>query len=252
LSNAVKFTPEGGSVHLEAMLVCETEGSCVLRIEVTDSGIGISPDMHDRLFGSFEQAEKGTSRQYGGTGLGLSISKHIVEMMGGNIWIESELGKGSKFIFTINAIRHNQNPQSAIKAECAVSMGEFGGKKLLVVEDIEINREIIIALLADTGLSIDCAENGQEAFDMVSADPDKYDIVFMDVQMPVMNGHEATRRIRALPDRPRGRLPIIAMTANVIKSEIDECLAVGMDSHVGKPIDIDIVIGKLREFLERR
>jgi len=135
----------------------------------------------------------------------------------------------------------------------AINAGEFGGRKLLVVEDVEINREILIALLEDTGLIIDCAENGEEALKMVEAAPDKYDIVFMDVQMPVMNGHEATRRIRALPDhRSRRKLPIIALTANVFKSDIEECLAAGMDDHLGKPLDIDRVIEKLRIYLNQQ
>jgi len=106
-------------------------------------------------------------------------------------------------------------------------------------------------LLEDTGLTIDCAENGEEALKMVEAAPDKYDIVFMDVQMPVMNGYEATRRLRAMPDRQRGRLPIIALTANVFKSDIEDCLAAGMDDHLGKPLDIDRVVEKLRMYLKQ-
>jgi len=130
-----------------------------------------------------------------------------------------------------------------------INTGEFSGKKLLVAEDVEINREILIALLEDTGISIDCAENGEEALNMVEADPDKYDLVFMDVQMPVMNGHEATRYIRDLPQRQRGRLPIIAMTANVFTNDIEDCLEAGMDDHLGKPLDIDRVIEMLRKYL---
>jgi len=383
LSNAVKFTPEGGEVHLEASLLNEIDGICELRIEVKDSGIGISPEKHVKLFSAFEQAESGINRQYGGTGLGLAISKHIVEFMNGNIWVESELGKGANFIFTIKAQRSDKSPISMlapgvnwknvqilavddmadirdqfkqlfdqlemncdiasdgieackiieergaydiyfidwrmpgmdgieltrkikeysknkpsvvimitamdweqikvealragvskcllkplmssmivdcineslgipddIKEDNAINDGEFGGKNLLVAEDVEINREILIALLEDTGISIDCAENGEEAFKMVEAAPDKYDIVFMDVQMPAMNGYEATRLIRALPERKRGRLPIIALTANVFKSDIEDCLTAGMDDHLGKPLDIDRVIEKLRIYLK--
>jgi CheY-like chemotaxis protein len=125
----------------------------------------------------------------------------------------------------------------------------FEGKKLLLAEDIEINREIIISLLEDTGLIIDCVENGREAVDMIEAVPGKYDIVFMDVQMPGMDGLEATRRIRALPALQGVALPIIAMTANVFKEDIENCLAAGMDDHLGKPIDIDIMITKLRKYL---
>jgi len=129
--------------------------------------------------------------------------------------------------------------------------GEFVGKRLLVADDIEINREILIALLEHTGLMIDCAENGKEALEMIERAPEKYDIVFMDLQMPEMNGLEATRRIRrVLPERRRGKLPIIAMTANVFKSDIEECLAAGMDDHLGKPLDIDRVLEKLRKYIQ--
>jgi len=260
LSNAVKFTPEQGIIRLDASLISETDGNCELRIEVTDSGIGISAEQKERLFRAFEQAESGISRKYGGTGLGLTICKSIIELMGGKIWVESELGKGAKFIFTIKALRSDKSSGSMIinydneslDIEDSIddkTAGFFAGRKLLVVEDIEINREIVIALLEDTGLIIDCAENGREALIMIEQAPDKYDIVFMDVQMPHMNGLEATRRIRALPERQRSRLPIIAMTANVFKSDIEDCLAAGMDDHLGKPLDAEKMIEKLKLYL---
>ena len=258
LSNAVKFTPEGGEIRIDAALINDKEGECEIRIEVADSGIGISKEQQDKLFTSFEQAESGISRQYGGTGLGLVISKSIVELMDGKIWIESELGKGSRFIFVVKAMRSSKAPAvnegkyDSANISNAVGNGEFVGRKMLVAEDIEINREILLALLEDTGLEIDCVENGKEALMMIEAEPDKYDIVFMDMQMPIMDGREATRRIRALPERRRGRLPIIAMTANVFKSDVEECLAAGMDDHLGKPIDIDNVMKKLRKYLGRR
>ncbi|MCL2440303.1 MAG: ATP-binding protein [Treponema sp.] len=257
MSNAVKFTPEGGHISLNAFLVSENEGNCELRIEVTDSGIGISAEQKERLFLAFEQADAGTSRQYGGTGLGLTISKRIIELMGGKIWVESDLGKGAKFIFTVKARRsNNANENLGLfdkDKEDNIIGGEFTGKNLLVVEDVEINREILISLLHDTGLSIDCAENGKEALKMVEANTDKYDIVFMDVQMPVMNGHEATRRIRAFEAsqyKKDKRIPIIALTANVFKSDIEDCLAAGMNDHLGKPLDIDRVIEKLRQWCQ--
>ncbi|MCL2457488.1 MAG: cache domain-containing protein [Desulfobulbus sp.] len=258
LSNAVKFTHEGGEIRLAAALINETEGECELRIEVADSGIGISQEQQEKLFSPFEQAESGISRQYGGTGLGLVISKSIVEHMGGKIWIESEIGKGARFIFTMKAKRGDKSPtetegmSDGINADNADGVGEFGGKKLLVVEDVEINREILLALLEDTGLEIDCAVNGKEAVMMIEASPERYDIVFMDMQMPVMDGQEASRRIRALPESRRGRLPIIAMTANVFKSDVDACFAAGMDDHLGKPIDFDKVLEKLRKYLGKR
>ena len=258
LSNAVKFTPEGGTIHLEASLEGETDEYCELRIEVADNGIGISPEQQEKLFDAFEQAESGTSREYGGTGLGLSITKRIVELMGGRIRVESAPGKGSKFICTVKAIRSDKiddyNPVGDKKADSgqgsARGTGEFTGKNLLIAEDIDINREIILSLLSDTGLTIDCAENGVEAVEMIESAPGKYDIVFMDLQMPKMDGLEATRRIRAIPALQDSHLPIIAMTANVFRDDVEKCIAAGMNDHIGKPIDLDTVLEKLRAYLQ--
>jgi CheY-like chemotaxis protein len=263
LSNAVKFTPEGGNIHIEASLIDETDENCELRIEVADNGIGVSPDQQEKLFNAFEQAESGTSRKYGGTGLGLAISKRIVELMGGKIWVESELGKGARFIFTIRLLKlslsspiidyvNNYLDIGNASENRAAVKGEFLGKTLLFAEDVDINREILITLLANTGLAIDCAENGKEAVQMMEAALEKYDIVFMDIQMPIMDGLEATRRIRSLPLCERGRLPIIAMTANVFKDDIEACLAAGMDDHISKPFDIDKVLEKLRRYQRKR
>jgi len=254
LSNAVKFTPIGGKINMEVSLIEELEECCQLRVEVTDNGIGISPHQQANIFKAFEQAESGTSRMYGGTGLGLVISKNIIELMGGRIWVESELGMGAKFIFTICLPGGQDNHLDEAPIEKADTLhqadNEFAGKRMLLAEDVEINREIFMALVADSGLIIECAENGKEALDMVEAAPDKYDIVFMDVQMPLMSGYEATRRIRALPALQGVNFPIIAMTANVFKSDIEDCLAAGMDDHLGKPLDIDKVFQVLGKYLQ--
>jgi signal transduction histidine kinase/CheY-like chemotaxis protein len=252
LSNAVKFTPEHGEICLDVTLAGEKDGICEIRVEVSDNGIGIAPEQQAKLFRVFEQADSGISRKFGGTGLGLSISKHIVDLMGGEIWIESEPGKGSRFIFTVKLKRAGNNdasmPASGIKPGID-SVGIFAGKKLLVAEDVEINREILVSLLHDTGIIIDCAQNGLEAVEMVTAAPTQYDVVLMDVQMPKMDGLEATRRIRAFEkERPRS-IPIIAMTAHVFKSDIEECLAAGMNDHIGKPFDINDVLVKLNKHL---
>jgi len=260
LSNAIKFTHENGNIHLNVSLLNETDGLCELQIEVADDGIGISLEQQERLFNAFEQAESGTSRKYGGTGLGLAISKRIIDLMGGKIWVESELGKGAKFVFIIKVQHGTNNPDSMMSSQinddCLATEetkknkglinGEFIGITLLFAEDVDINREILITLLESTGITIDCAENGKEAVEKMEAAPEKYDIVFMDIQMPIMDGLEATRRIRKLPKCERGQLPIIAMTANVFKEDIEACLAVGMDDHLGKPLDIEKVLEKLR------
>jgi PAS domain S-box-containing protein len=254
LSNAIKFTGAGGNISLEAALVGESGGNCEIRIEVTDNGIGISPDHQAKLFESFEQAEKGTRREYGGTGLGLAITKRIIEMMGGDIRVESELEKGAKFIFTVYVKRgkNDGKPLDYNNISESSTVDIFKGKRLLIAEDIEINREILILLLEDTGLMIDCAETGKEVLDMVAAEPEKYDIIFMDLQMPQMSGLEATERIRGLPpvSNREKKLAIVAMTANVFKEDIETCLAAGMDDHLGKPIDIEKLMEILHKYLK--
>jgi PAS domain S-box-containing protein len=266
LSNAIKFSPEHGEIGLDITLAGEKDGICELRITVFDNGIGIHPEQRVKLFSAFEQADSGITREFGGTGLGLSISKHIVELMGGAIWVESEFEKGSRFIFTVKVERGKKNidsmpgtddgnensgldVDSGGKGGISTVRGRFAGKRLLVAEDVEINREIIVSLLEDTGISIDCVQNGQEAVDLIASAPDKYDAILMDVQMPKMDGLEATRRIRALTARRLNKLIIIAMTAHVFKNDIEECLSAGMDDHIGKPIDIEDVIKKLRKYL---
>jgi len=253
LSNAAKFTPEDGEISVCISLNSEENGICELCFKVADSGIGISAEQQQKIFKTFEQAESGTTRKYGGTGLGLAISKRIVEMMGGQITVDSELGKGSIFTFTIK-LKYNNDfsslPESN-KSEETINLGNaFAGKKLLLAEDIEINREILISLLENSGLIIDTAENGREALEKIISVPGAYDIVFMDMQMPEMDGLEATRKIREYENKTaRKRIPIIAMTANVFKEDIENCILAGMDDHIGKPIDIGNVFEKLKKYL---
>ncbi|MDR0597100.1 MAG: response regulator [Treponema sp.] len=388
LGNAVKFTPEQGSINLNTHLEKIEGNRCVIRIEVIDTGIGITREQQSRLFLSFEQAESSTARKFGGTGLGLAISKSIVEMMGGRIWVESEPGKGSTFGFTVelekapetekkavayshrslNILMVDDDPevreyfgdlakrfglsydtagsgeearrliekrgpyslyfidwkmpgmngielsrwireaedspdragksviimisatewsvieddargagvdrflakpffpssfvdcvnealgvenildQSAIPDEDLT--GRFAGRRILLAEDVEINQEIVLALLEPTELQIDCASNGLEVFRMYKDAPDRYNMIFMDVQMPEMDGYDATRRIRALEAERKARpIPIIAMTANVFREDIEKCLESGMNDHVGKPIDLAEVMDKLRQYL---
>jgi len=259
-SNAVKFTPEKGSITLDARCIGEEKDIYTIQISVTDTGIGISSEQQKRLFKSFQQAESSTTRKYGGTGLGLAISKSIVELMGGKIWVVSEPEKGSTFTFTIMAKRGkaaeivNEHTAGGARQAEETRMdisGLFAGRRVLLVEDVEINREIVLSLLEPTQLEIDCAENGAEAVRMFSEAPDKYELIFMDVQMPEMDGYEATRRIRSL-DNPNGKtVPIVAMTANAFREDIEECLAAGMDDHIGKPIDFEKVIEKLCAYLPK-
>lgn len=384
LSNAVKFTAEGGTIHLSAMKIDEdkADGVNYIDISVKDNGIGITGEQKERLFGSFEQADNSISRKYGGTGLGLTISKKIVEMMGGEMKVESESGLGSTFSFTIpvktghgtvqqhlskgiswsnvrilaidesketrdcflntaNTIGFHcdvaKNPSQALKfldepddkydiifvdwknsdmdsieltrniknkhnkksvvviisttewnnvesearqagvdafipkplfkstlidvindcisidehmknagMETFVDKSDMEGITILLAEDIEINREIVLGLFEGTGVNIDIAENGKVAYQRFEKNPDKYDVIFMDIHMPELDGYEATRLIRAM-DIPKAKsIPIIAMTANVFSKDIKKCMDVGMNDHVGKPLDVDEVMEKLK------
>jgi PAS domain S-box-containing protein len=256
LGNAVKFTPEDGSITLDARFAGEENGFCAIQISVSDTGIGISAEQQKNLFSSFQQAENSTTRKYGGTGLGLAISKSIVELMGGTIWVHSEPGKGSTFVFTIQ-VRRGTNDKKLTDSDIDNAgekndtkiQGIFEGRHVLLVEDVEINREIVIALLEPTQLEIDCAENGVEALRIFSEAPDRYDLILMDIQMPEMDGYETTRHIRAMDIPKAGAIPIIAMTANVFREDIEKCLDAGMNSHIGKPIDFGEVLEKLKSHL---
>ena len=256
IGNAVKFTPAKGTISLDAQLLGEEDGVCVVLFKVADNGIGISPEQQLRLFKSFSQAETDTTRKFGGTGLGLSISKNIVTLMGGLIWGESELGKGSTFSFTVQMKRTDETTQNGkgmprLDAEEAAldGTGLFAGRHVLLAEDVEINREIVLVLLEPTGLEIECAVNGAEAVRMYSIAPEKYEMIFMDVQMPVMNGFEATRAIRALDTPSSKTIPIIAMTASVFREDIKMCLEAGMDAHIGKPLNFDEILVYLKRYL---
>jgi signal transduction histidine kinase len=251
LSNAVKFTPDGGKIILSAK---QMPAGC-LRVEVCDNGAGMPKEQQESLFDSFEQVKRAAT-QLGSAGLGLAISKRIVEKMNGRIWVESELGQGSRFFFEVmpEALEEEENLSSAQPNNDLEFPQPFLGKKILVVEDIEINREIFCALLDGTGLHIDTAENGKEALNKIADctnGGNTYDLVFMDIRMPEMDGLEATRQIRnrEAKERHAPRCPIVAMTANVFTDDVKQCLAAGMDDHIGKPIDRRIIFEKLWKFL---
>ena len=250
LGNAVKFTPEYGTIKLTANILPDSAGAnhTVLEFRVIDTGIGISREQQEKLFNSFEQADGTIARKYGGTGLGLAISKNIVGLMGGNIRVESELGKGSSFIFTVK-LKNNDAPFVKSHNLNDSETDDFSNYHIIIAEDIDINREIVAAILEDTKLNIDFAVNGEEAYELFSADQEKYDLILMDIQMPVLNGYEATKMIRRLGTAKAINIPVIAMTASAFLEDIEESKKAGMNSHIAKPIDISILMEKLREYL---
>ena len=249
LSNAVKFTPDGGKISLSMRLLYTDNGIHALEAKVKDNGIGISEEQRSRLFHSFEQADRGTSKRYGGSGLGLVISKRLAEMMGGSITLESEVGAGS--CFTVNFRLQAGHADMLVKKSENLNY-DFSKVIALLAEDIAINREIVISMLERYGVQIEVAETGQDVVNMFVASPDRYDIIFMDIQMPVMDGYDATITIRQSGLPNASDVPILAMTANAFSEDVTRCRAVGMDDHIAKPIEIDLLLEKMSTLLSRR
>ena len=293
LSNAVRFTANGGRIGLHVSMIEQNDTQCTLQFAVKDNGIGIPAEKQASIFQSFEQADTSISRRFGGTGLGLAICKSIIEAMKGNIWVESEEGKGSTFFFTVQVGKvlsdytddadddadsagkgadstttsdgadgsdhgtekehvheqaHEHKHSESLYGSEALK-GIFAGRCVLLAEDMEINSEILAALLADTGVVLDFAWDGNQAYDMFASQPDKYDLIMMDINMPNMDGYGATQAIRSLQGEKAATIPIIAMTANVFREDIEKCLEVGMDDHIGKPVELEDVVNKLRKYM---
>ena len=236
--NAIKFS-DRGRITVRAQALKVDALSVLMRIEVSDQGVGISPEQQARLFHPFTQADDSATRKYGGTGLGLIITRRIALLMGGDAGVTSEEGTGSTFWFTACLHRgENVAPTgTGLPDEPAnVTLArQFRGARVLLAEDEPVNREIAIFLLEDAGLTVDVANNGSEALDLVRRE--KYALILMDVQMPVMNGLDATRAIRQLPGM--AATPILAMTANAFDTDRETCLAAGMNDHIGKPMTAD-------------
>ncbi|WP_408605882.1 response regulator [Dechloromonas agitata] len=246
-NNAVKFT-ERGTVTIRARLLEESESGLLIRFEVSDTGIGISAQQRAGLFRAFQQVDASTTRKYGGTGLGLAITQRLARMMGGDAGVESQPGLGSTFWFTARLrrgllaesaeTRDQSSPESMIRLH-------YAGTRILLVEDDSINQEVALALLEDTGLKVDVADNGWQA--VAKATETDYALILMDMQMPEMGGIEATQAIRQLPARQW--TPIVAMTANAFDEDRERCIAAGMSDFIPKPVDPEVLYQTLVRWL---
>jgi len=239
--NAVKFSNEGDMVSLKIAMKEQDESTAVLQFSVQDTGIGMSPEQQNKIFRPFTQADGSTTRQYGGTGLGLMISKKIVQLMDGRIWVESVKDVGSTFSFTVRLgkqVEHSDKIDSSAaisKGSVSQALTKIRGSRILLVEDNEINQELAMELLTHNNIMVETANDGQEALNMLA--DQNFDGVLMDCQMPVMDGYEATRKIRE--QRKFKNLPVIAMTANAMVGDREKALDAGMNDHIAKPIDPD-------------
>ena len=263
LSNAVKYTPEGGTITaVTEELPCSREGYALYRTSISDTGIGIDKEYMPHLFESFSREKTSSESGITGSGLGLSIVKSLVEMMQGTIEVKSERGKGTTFSVTLpyEIIDKNAGNISEISDKKAVGgadcmSGEWKrlrGKRILLAEDNELNAEITVTILKDEGISAEVAADGEQAVKMLEEAPDGYyDLILMDVQMPRMNGYDATRQIRKLRDQKKASIPVIAMTANAFEEDKNEAFAAGMDEHVAKPVEIKKLMNKIVKYIRK-
>ncbi len=239
LSNAIKFTPRGGKIVFRVeCLGIDDDGNYDFSVHIIDTGIGMSKEFLEKVFEPFEREKTATASGIPGTGIGLSLAKKIAEAMNGALQVKSEKGDGSEFIFSFKAGHPKQSAENAEFASPEISV-DFTGKRILLVEDIDLNREIAVEILSSEGFEVEEAEDGSIAVEMLrKSKPGYYDCVLMDIQMPIMNGYEATRVIRTLENPLIANIPIIAMTANAFEEDKKQAFDAGMNGHVAKPIEV--------------
>ena len=250
LSNAIKYTPAGGSVMVNVdELPCDEPGYMIVRTSVSDTGIGMSQEYLTKIFDAFTREQSTTKSKIAGTGLGMSIVKKYVDLLGGTIDVESELGKGSTFTVTL---KHRIADESCYAKKHVEELGTgseiLNGKNILLAEDNDLNAEIAEAILERAGLKIERVEDGVQCVNKVAKMPvGTYDMILMDIQMPKMDGYKATQEIRHLPDKDKACIPIIAMTASAFEEDKREAIAAGMNGHIAKPIDVNELMAILVE-----
>ncbi len=252
LSNAMKYTPSGGSVTVSLEeLPCDEPGYMIVRTRISDTGIGMSQDYLTRIFEAFTREQNTTKSKIAGTGLGMSIVKKYVDLLGGTIQVESELGKGSTFTVTLKHKIADESYYGKGQIENPETGTEIlKGRNILIAEDNDLNAEIAAAILERAGLKTERVENGVQCVNLITKMPaGTYDMILMDIQMPEMDGYEAARVIRQLPDRDKACIPIIAMTANAFEEDRKDAMAAGMNCHMAKPIQVDQLLSMLAEMI---
>jgi len=248
LGNSVKFTPEHGRIDFSVFCKERKDGKTLTEFVVTDTGIGIAPDYLNKVFESFEQGGSGISKSHGGTGLGLAISRSIVQLFGGDIEVESQLGEGSTFRFAV-WLKETQAPIPETVRVTDVT-DKFTGKRLLLTDDVTVNRIVVASMLSKSGIAIDEAADGAEALEKFKSSPEGYyDIILMDIQMPNMNGYDACAAIRTLDRADAKAVPIIAQTAFAFQDDIQKALSFGMTAHISKPVEMTALYETLYRFL---
>jgi CheY-like chemotaxis protein len=252
LSNAIKYTKSDGLISVVLIqLPSDKKGHATYEFHVRDNGIGMSPEFAETIFEPFTREKTSTVSGIQGTGLGMSITKTLVDMMGGNISLKTEQGVGSEFTVTLDLRLQDKMSESKDKDKNASRITSLKGLKILLTEDNELNTEIAVDILTEAGCIVDTAENGKiTAEKLKAAAPGTYDLILMDIQMPVMDGYEATKLIRSFKEPELSNIPIIAMTANAFEEDRKKALESGMNAHVAKPVDVQKLFSAIQTVLK--